>query len=255
MSLIETFKDWFRTGTGEEPLCPLPVGGEAIEFDDDEQAAVDSSLQEFYEDEIEAINNKIYQWVMDGRYTHLSSEMEIRRHDISDADAGDEKRLIDDWLRGETEVSYYLRGLKRAAYTRYGNGELVPAARTCIKALGVLLQSKRATRYSGDGEAEIWFMLSHMHASGGRFRVAKRLLMSAKETAKVDGDIMKNYAVFRPFPQDYNVDRSIWAAKVAALEQSIRSKTSPSPIYGLSEAEFRGKDGRIYVIDRVDRRD
>lgn len=39
MSFIETFKGWFGTGAGEEPLCPLPVGGEAIEFDEDEQAA------------------------------------------------------------------------------------------------------------------------------------------------------------------------------------------------------------------------
>ena len=253
MNLIETFKEWFRTGTVEEPLCPLPVGGEAIEFDEDEQTAVDSSLGEFYENEIEATNNKISQWAMDGRYIRLSSE--IRRHDGSNVDAGEEKRLIGDWLRAETEVSYCLRGLKRAAYTRYGNGNFVPAAQTCIKALGILLQSKKATGYSGDGEAEIWFMLSHMHACGGRFRVAKRLLMSAKETAKLDGDIMENDAVFRPFPQDYNVSRSVWDAKVAALEQLIKAKAPPNPISDLSEAEFRAKDGRIYVLDRVDQRD
>ena len=80
MSLIATFKGWFRTGSDEEPLCSLPVEGDAIEFEYDERAAIDSSLREFYENETEATNNKIYQWAMDGRYMHLSSE--IRRHSI-----------------------------------------------------------------------------------------------------------------------------------------------------------------------------
>ncbi len=39
MSLIETFKGWFRTGLEEEFLCPLPEDGEGIEFDEDEQGA------------------------------------------------------------------------------------------------------------------------------------------------------------------------------------------------------------------------
>lgn len=250
MSLIETFKEWFRTGPEEEPLCSLPVGGDAIELDDDERAAIDSSLREFYENEIEETNNKIYQWAMDGRYIHLSSE--IKRHDISNVEEGKEKRLIDDKLRAETEASYYLRGLKRAAYSRYGDGKLDSAAQTCIKALGTLWHFKGETGYSGDGEAEISFMLSHIHSCDGRFRVAKRLLDTAKEDARRDGAIMTDDAVFPPFPQDYNVTRSIWGAKVAALEQRIKSKVSPNPISHLSEAEFRAKDGRIYVIGRVD---
>ncbi len=109
MSLIETFKGWFRTGSEEELLRSLPVEGDAIELDDDEQAAVDSSLREFYEDEIEATNNKIYEWAMDGRYMHLSSETGER--DISNVEAGEEKRLIDDKLRVETEVSYWFRSV------------------------------------------------------------------------------------------------------------------------------------------------
>ncbi len=119
----------------------------------------------------------------------------------------------------------------------------------------MLLNFKRATGYSGDGEAEISFMLSHMHACDGRFRVAKRLLDAAKEDARRDGAIMSKDAIFRPFPQDYNVSRSVWKAKVAALEQRIKSKVPPSPISHISQAEFRAKDGRIYVIDRVDQHD
>ena len=155
-------------------------------------------------------------------------------------------------MRAETEVSYYLRGLKRSAYSRYGDGKVVPAAQTCVKALGTLLHSKSANGYSGDGEAEISFMLSHMHACDGRFKVAKRLLDAAKEDARRDGAIMREDSHFRPFPQDYNVSRSIWDAKVAALEQRIKSKVRPNPISHLSEAEFKAKDGRIYVLDRVD---
>lgn len=145
--------------------------------------------------------------------------------------------------------------MKRAAYERYGNGKLVLAAQTCIKALSILLHFKSASGYSGDGGSEIWFMLSHMHTCGGRFRVAKRLLINAKENAKRDGAIMRNDATFRPFPQDYNVSRSIWDAKVAALEQRIRSKAPASHISDLSKAEFRAKDGRVYVIDRIDQDD
>ncbi len=83
-------------------MCPLPVEGEAIEFNDDEQAAIDSSLQEFYENEIEATNNKIYEWSMDGRYMQLLSE--IRKHNNSNSEADEEKHLIHARLRAETAL-------------------------------------------------------------------------------------------------------------------------------------------------------
>ena len=47
-------------------MCPLPVGGEEIELKDGEQATIDSSLQEFNENEVESTNNKMRQWAMDG---------------------------------------------------------------------------------------------------------------------------------------------------------------------------------------------
>ena len=187
---------------------------------------------------------------MDGRYMHLLSE--TRKHDISNSEADEERHLIHGRLRAETEASYFLRGLTRAAYSRYGNGKLVPAAQTCIKALGILLNFKSATGYSGDGDAEISFMLAHIHACDSRFKIAKHWLHAAKEDARRDGAIMKGEACTRPFPQDYNVSRSVWGATVAALEKRINSKVAPNPISDLSEAEFRAKDGRIYVIDRVD---
>ncbi len=186
---------------------------------------------------------------MDGRYMHLLSE--TRKHDISNSEADEERHLIHSRLRAETEVSYFLRGLKRAVYSRYGNGKLVPVAQTCIKALGILLNFKSATGYSGDGEAEISFMLAHIHACDSRFKIAKHWLHAAKEDAGRDAAIIKGGTSTRPFPQDYNVSRSVWGANVAALEKRINSKVAPSPISNLSEAEFRAKNGRIYVVDRV----
>ena len=99
---------------------------------------------------------------------------DIRRQDTSNSEAGEERHLIHGRLRAETEASYFLRGLKRAAYSRYGDRKLVPAAQTCIKALGILLNFKSATAYGGDGEAGISFMLAHMHACDSRFKIAKR---------------------------------------------------------------------------------
>ena len=252
MGFIESLRRLWRPEPEEEPLCPLLVEGEAIEFNDDEQAAIDSSLQEFYENEIEATNNKIYEWAMDERYMQLLSE--IRKHNVSNSEADEEKHLIHARLRAETEVSYYLRGLKRAAYSRYGDGKLAPAAQTCIKALGMLLHFKSTTGYSGDGEAEISFMLAHIHACDGRFRVAKRLLNAAKEEASRDGAIMRVDTSIRPFPQDYNISRSVWDAKVDALEERVKSKAPPIPISNLFEAEFRAK-GKTYVIDKANYRD
>lgn len=39
MSLIAAVRKWLELEPKEEPLCPLPKGGEAIKFDEDEQAA------------------------------------------------------------------------------------------------------------------------------------------------------------------------------------------------------------------------
>ena len=222
----------------------MPVTGEAIEYNEDEQAAINGSLREFYENNNEATNNKLCEWILNGRYEQMLSE--LRKQDISAKGPEDEETLIDDRLRAETETSYFLRGLKRAAYTRYADEEIVSAAKTCIKALGATNHLKRTAGYSGDGEAEIMFMLAHIHACGGKFRVAKNCLISAKEAASRDAAIIREgLGGPRPFPQDYNVSRSVWNANVAALEERIKSKAPPNPISNLSQAEFKDKGGRI----------
>ena len=251
MGLIESFRRMWSPEPEEEPLCPLPVGDEAIEFDEDEQAGIDSSMREFHENEVEATNNRLEEWVMDGRYMQLLSE--IRKHDTSNSGADEHKSLMDDRLQAETEVSYYLRGLKRAAYSRYGDGKLIPAAQTCIKAFAMLSHFKRTTGYSGDGEAEVSFMLAHMHACGSRFRVAKRLLNAAKREAGRDGCIRPHGGSPR-LQWDDTVTQSMWAAKVDALGDRIKSKVPPNPISNLSEADFIAKDG-TYFTGKVNYRD
>ena len=242
MGLIESFWRLWRPEPEEEPLCPLPVGGEAIEFDDDEQAAIDSSLREFHENEVEAINDRMVEWVIGERYMQLLS---TNKNTLSNIGADEEKALMHDRLRAETEVSYYLRGLKRAAYSRCSDGELVPATQTCIKALGMLFHFKRTTGYSGDGEAEISFMLAHIHACADKFRVAMRLLNAAKKEAEHDGCI-RLHDSFPRLQGDDTVTQTMWAAMVAALAKRIKSKTPPSPISNLSEADFIAKDGTYF---------
>ena len=243
MGLIEPFWRLWRPEPEEDPLCPLPIGGEVIEFDDDEQAAIDSNMQEFHDNEVEATSNRLLEWGMNGRYSQLLSE--IRKHDTSNNGASEHDSLMDDRLRAEAEVSYYLRGLKRAAYSRYSDGNLVPAAQTCIKALGMLSRFKRTAGYSGDGEAEILFMLAHMHAYAGRFRVAMRLLNAAKKEVGHDGCIRHSDG-FPRLQGDDTVTQTMWAAKVAALGDRIKSKVPPSPISNLYEAVFKAKDGTYF---------
>ena len=237
MGLLTFLTNLWKPDQKEDLLCPLPAGGEVIVFDEDEQAGIDSSLQEFFLDEDKATMNRLSLWAMDGRYLKRSSEIE--KHDASASVDEVRKRLMWDILRSETETFYYLAGLKCVAYARYGAEQLIPAAQTCMKTLGVIYISKRTSGYSGDGESEIWFMLAHIHARASKFRVAGQLLNVAKKTAKQDGSIQD-----RSF--ENTIGRSIWNSKIAALAQDVKSKTNPTPISNFHEAAFRMR-GDNYV--------
>ena len=112
MSLIGALFGWSGKGVKEEPLCPLPVGGEPIKIDDDEQAIIDYEMHAWSQQE-DSFNRQV---------------LEIPGMDIS---RGHGEFLNDQ--RAENEMYHYIKGLKRAAYTRYSEGEYSSAAGTCFK--------------------------------------------------------------------------------------------------------------------------
>ena len=203
MSLIGALFGWLGERNDEEPLCPLPVAGERIEFDEDEQ---------------EWIGIEIRSWSR-GTDDFNRQVLEITGMDIS----GDRGEFLDD-IRAEDQMYHYIKGLKRAAYTRYSEGECSSAAGTCFKAIGLLGSFKMDNGYSGNGEAEIWYLLAHMHACTERFKIAKNMLVAAKERVKHDRD-----------PYLIPVD---WNLLVRLLQSAIRSRRSPQPIENLAEARF-----------------
>ncbi len=231
MNPIASFKSWLRIGSEEEPLFSLPAEGDSIELDEDEQTAVESSLREFYDNEIEAIDNKKYQWASDGRLVDFLSE--LRKQNKSNTEADEETDLLHTALWTETKFYYYMKGLKHASYSRYGDGKLVAAAQSCFKALAKLASFQSSAVYSGDGVAELWFVLSHMHACCGRFKVAKKMLDAARTAAKQDRAIIRDSSI----PSHYGISGSRWEAITRSLEQRIKSKMPPSPIANLSQAE------------------
>ena len=203
MSLIGALFGWLRERNDEKPLCPPPVAGEQIEFDEDEQEWIDIELR------IWARSNDDFNRQM----------LEITGMDIS----GDRGEFLGD-SRAEDEMYHYIKGLKRAAYTRYLDGEYSCGASTCHKALGVLYSFKVDNGYSGNGEAEIWYLLAHMHACTEKFKIAKNMLVTAKKSAKHDRT---------PY---YNI--WVWNLSVRLLESAIRSRRPPQPIENLGEAIF-----------------
>ena len=122
---------WLGKRNDEEPLCPPPVAGERIEFDEDEQELVDIELRAWARSNGD-FNRQV---------------LEITGSDIS----GDRGAFLAD-SRAEDEMYHYVKGLKRAAYYRYMDGEYSSAAGTCLKALGVLGGFKLDNGYSGNGE-------------------------------------------------------------------------------------------------------
>lgn len=192
---------------------------------------IDSSLQEFHENTDEAVRETLAYWVME-RYTQLLSNS-----GISKERADQEWSRVLDWLRAETEASYHLRGLRRAAYARYSDGKLLPASQTCIKTLGTLCHFERTTRHSGSGEAEIWFMVAHMYACAGKFKIAKTLLRAAKKGAREDQAIHRRDS-YRGSHND-SISRPVWNATIAALSHNIKFKVPQGPIAHFSQAEFR----------------
>ena len=203
MSLIGALFGWLGESNDEKPLCPPPVAGERIEFDEDEQEWIDIELR------IWARGNNDFN----------SQVLEITGMDIS----GDRGEFLGD-SRAEDEMYHYIKGLKRAAYTRYSDREYSSAASTCHKALGVLYSFKVDNGYSGNGEAETWYLLAHMHACTEKFKIAKNMLVSAKKSANHHRD---PYLI----PMDWNL-------LVRLLESAIRSRRSPQPIENLAEATF-----------------
>lgn len=238
MGLIETLRAWFKPAPDEEPLCLLPGAGQLIEFDPDEQAAVDSSLKEFHDVADEATEDRMLGWLQDGRYLALVSQISGQGTSDSEMDEEEVSAVAFAMLRDETEVCYILTGLKRAAYSRYAEGRLVHASQTCIKTLGMTSESKTRANYSGDGVAEIWFLFAHIHACAGKFRVAQRSLDAAKKEAKNDGAIYSGF-MSRGLQPDIAISQSEWDSKVAALAYRIRSKTALASIPSFFEAEFR----------------
>lgn len=203
MSLMGALFGWLGKGSKEEPLCPLPVGGEPIEFDSEEQEWIDIEMRNWSRG-----NNDFNRQVL-----------EITRIDISGGDG----EFLDD-LRTEDQMYHYIKGLKRAAYTRYSEGEHSSAAGTCFKAIGLLGGFKMDNGYSGNGEAEIWYLLAHIHACTERFKIAKNMLVAAKKRARHDRD---PYLI----PMDWNL-------LVRLLESAIQPRRSPQPIENLAEARF-----------------
>ena len=203
MSLIGALFGWSGKGDKEEPLCPLPVGGEPIKIDDDEQAIIDYEMHAWLQQE-DSFNRQV---------------SEITGMDIS----GGHGEFLND-QRTENEMYHYIKGLKRAAYTRYSEGEYSSAAGTCFKAIGLLGGFKMDNGYSGNGEAEIWYLLAHMHACTERFTIAKNMLAAAKKKAKHDRD---------PYLMPME-----WGLLVRLLELATRSKRPPHPIENLAEARF-----------------
>ena len=98
MSLMGALFGWLGEKTNEEPLCPLPVAGEPIAFDEDEQEWIDIEMR-IWARGTEDFNRQV---------------LEITGMDIS----GNQGEFLGD-LRAEDQMYHYIKGLKRAAYTRY----------------------------------------------------------------------------------------------------------------------------------------
>lgn len=143
----------------EEPLCEAPKGGEVIQFDQEEQEAIESELQE------NARRDEDFSQIL------VEAGLDPDSYDSSILDRG-------------SHILACRRGLKRLAYERYTNKEYVLAAKTCVKALSVTGDYQGVFRW--DGVAEAWLMLAHMHVCAGRFRIAKNLVKKAKGAAKKD---------------------------------------------------------------------
>lgn len=203
MSLIGKLFGRVGKESKEEPLCPLPVAGERIEFDKDEQEWIDIELR------IWARSNDDFN----------RQVLEITGMDFS----GDRGEFLGG-SRAEDEMYHYIKGLKRAAYIRYSVEEYSSAASTCFKALGMLGGFKLDNGYSGKGEAEIWYLLAHIHAGTGRFKIAKNMLSAAKKRATHD--------------QDPYLIPIGWDVLVRLLESAIRSKRPPQPVENLAEARY-----------------
>lgn len=166
MGPIVAVRKWLKPEPKEEPLCPPPVGGEAMEFDEDEQKAVDAALELFAGQRkgdvidmsaFKDVDDRLWEWLNDLDFT-------------------------------DHRINHIRVALKQVAYERYCDGQLSLAALSCLKALLLTDNAEKPQRHRY-GTAELWLLLAHMHASAGRFSIAQELLKSAKKAAKNDNGV------------------------------------------------------------------
>jgi len=178
----------------EEPLFQPVTGGEEIQFDEEEQAAIDAALRE------------------DDRRDEEFRET-LREAGIEpDGQAYQKAKQLQD--QGQ-HVFARRNGLKKLAYERYTNNQYALAAQTCVKALGVSGDSTGMYRHTGVAEA--WLLLAHMHACTGRFNIAKGLIKNAQQAAKKDDLLIGDM-------------RDMWKNGARSLESDVRAKRRPAPV-------------------------
>jgi hypothetical protein len=189
MNFIKRFVHRDESNEREEPLCQAPKGGEEIQFDQEEQAAIDAALRE------NARSDEEFGQIL------TDAGLDPDDYDLSSLEPGE-------------HILACRRSLKRLAYERYTNGEYVLAAETSIKALGVTSNYNGVFRH--DGVAELWLMLAHIHACTGRFKIAKNLITQAKNAAKKDSILTGDL-------------RAFWNRGIRALEADLRIRRRPLP--------------------------
>jgi hypothetical protein len=169
----------------EESLCMLPPEGELWLYDEEEKAAVAVGERAAMDDFVQQC---------------LETGMEPNQI-LQDP----EKCQI---LGGLMRMSEK-REMFELAMDRFADGHIVPAAETCLKALGIAMP--KGSMPAPGVEAYLWLLLAHIHAYAGRFRIAADLLRSArKATAKVE-----------------NQDTADLEESAATIEWHIKGKTLP----------------------------
>ena len=192
----------------QRPDVPSLLDGmrdiKTIEFDEQEQFAIDEALRASQEN-----------------YERLFASMQAKGIDLY--------TMNEKFLWGDTQSYSFgigAQALKTVAYHRYVNNQHELAAQSCIKALG--LQGNRVDSGRHSGCAEIWLMLAHIHASTGKFPTANEFVAEAKRAAKRDDNFQPSLLLPKSF--DISIDlNNGWEEAVKSLESDIRDGRRPHP--------------------------
>ena len=167
----------------------LEAGG-PIEFDDEEQAAIEELIEEREDDSDRFLARLLAEGINVPGIDEAAHQVEE-----------------------ESQLARAADALKWLAYRRYEDENYSAAAETCLKSL-------RLTGNSDEphpNTAEVWLLLVRIHVSAGRFRAANGLLDEAKRAAKNDDMVNYPHALVQ------------WSEAVSSLEADLQDRRRPRP--------------------------